>query len=138
KVALTTSDILSAAEPLFDHMPTARTLKWVASDQIDDGLSGTWAKPSVSRNDLAFLQYTSGSTGRPKGVMLSNRNLLHNASLVYRAVEHGEQDKYVSWLPTFHDMGFMAGVLQPLYAGIPVVLMSPLHFLQAPSRWLKA
>ena len=58
--------------------------------------------------------------------MLSHGNLLSNASLIYRAVEHTPTDKYVSWLPTFHDMGFMAGVLQPLYGGLPVVLMEAL------------
>jgi acyl-CoA synthetase (AMP-forming)/AMP-acid ligase II len=138
KVALTTSQIVTAAEPLLAQLPKSHTLKWVASDKVDEGLNSSWVKPSVCGDDLAFFQYTSGSTGSPKGVMLSNTNLLHNASLVYRAVEHSPRDKYISWLPTFHDMGFMAGVLEPLFAGIPVVLMSPIQFLQNPVRWLKA
>jgi acyl-coenzyme A synthetase/AMP-(fatty) acid ligase/acyl carrier protein len=70
--------------------------------------------------------------------MLTHSNLLHNAALVYRAVQHTPEDSYVSWLPTFHDMGFMAGVLQPLFAGIPAVLLSPASFLQSPLLWLKA
>ena len=70
--------------------------------------------------------------------MLSHGNLLHNAALVHHAVEHAPDDRYVSWLPTFHDMGFMAGVLQPLYAGIPCVQMAPAAFLEQPVRWLKA
>ena len=35
-------------------------------------------------------------------------------------------------------MGLIGGVLQPLYGGFPVVLMSPLMFLQSPIRWLQA
>ncbi|HEU4595256.1 MAG TPA: amino acid adenylation domain-containing protein, partial [Pyrinomonadaceae bacterium] len=79
-----------------------------------------------------------GTTGDPKGVMLTHANLLHNAALLFRAMEHAPGDSYVSWLPTFHDMGLMVGVLEPLYANIPVVLMSPAAFLQRPLRWLQA
>src|SRR5262249_47676108 len=45
---------------------------------------------------------------------------------------------YVSWLPMFHDMGLMMGVLEPLFAGISSVLMAPVSFLQRPARWLEA
>ena len=70
--------------------------------------------------------------------MLTHGNLLHNAALVHYAVEHGAGDSYVTWLPVFHDMGFMAGVLQPLYGGMPCVQMVPAAFLEQPLRWLKS
>lgn len=133
-VVLTTRDILSKVEPLLRQTGLAV----VATDAIEDGQALQWLDPGVTDETLAFLQYTSGSTGKPKGVMLSHRNLLHNAGLVYRAVEHSSGDKYVSWLPAFHDMGFMAGILEPLYAEIPVILMPPIAFLQKPLRWLQA
>lgn len=137
-VALTTSPILAQASRMFDHAPDLQALKWVASDAVDPSGMDDERPRESHRESLAFIQYTSGSTGTPKGVMLTHGNLLHNASLVFNAVEHQPEDKYVSWLPTFHDMGFMAGVLQPLYAGIPVILMSPASFLQSPIRWLSA
>jgi acyl-CoA synthetase (AMP-forming)/AMP-acid ligase II len=83
------------------------------------------------------LQYTSGSTADPKGVLLTHENLLHNASLVNDAIDPVPEDSYVSWLPVFHDMGFMAGILQPLYRGLPAVLMAPASFLEKPVRWLQ-
>ncbi|HSN25873.1 MAG TPA: aminotransferase class I/II-fold pyridoxal phosphate-dependent enzyme, partial [Kofleriaceae bacterium] len=51
--------------------------------------------------------------------------------------EHTSTDSVVSWLPMHHDMGLIGGVLEPLYAGTPVTLMSPMAFLQRPLRWLK-
>ena len=70
--------------------------------------------------------------------MLST-NLLHNSALIRDGFEHdGRQPVGVIWLPPYHDMGLIGGILQPLYAGFPVVLMSPLAFLQRPLRWLEA
>jgi len=132
-VVLTTQSILSKVEPLLNKSG----LLFVATDTIEDDQAKQWRAPEVKDETIAFLQYTSGSTGKPKGVMLTHKNLLHNAGLVYRAVEHAASDKYVSWLPAFHDMGFMAGILQPLYAEIPVILMPPIAFLQKPLRWLQ-
>jgi len=137
KVALTTSSILTKTHRLLAQTTDLAALRWLATDEITSEIADGWRPPAVSGGDLAFLQYTSGSTGEPKGVMLTQGNLLHNADLIYRAFEHTPDDKYVSWLPTFHDMGFMVGVLQPLYAGIPGVLMSPISFLQRPIRWLQ-
>ncbi|HEX8183410.1 MAG TPA: AMP-binding protein, partial [Blastocatellia bacterium] len=137
-LAMTTASIASLATHLLAQAPDLEALVWLSSDTVNPGAAEDWKQHNATGSDLAFLQYTSGSTGTPKGVMLSHENLLQNADLVYHAVEHTPHDRYVSWLPTFHDMGFMAGVLEPLYAGIPAVLMSPVSFLQRPLQWLQA
>ncbi|PYS76271.1 MAG: hypothetical protein DMF66_15645, partial [Acidobacteria bacterium] len=137
-VALTTASLLSRIVPLFSQNPYLEPLRWLATDKLEAGVENDWQEPAVSSTDLAFFQYTSGSTGAPKGVMLTHANLLHNAALIYKACGHTPDDRYVSWLPTFHDMGFMAGILQPLFGGFPVTGMSPASFLQQPLRWLKA
>jgi len=87
---------------------------------------------------LAFLQYTSGSTGTPKGVMVSHGNLLFNSADIDRGCEYTSESVVVTWLPTFHDMGLIYGVIQPLYKGIPCYMMAPTSFLQQPIRWLEA
>jgi acyl-CoA synthetase (AMP-forming)/AMP-acid ligase II/acyl carrier protein len=138
KIVLTTSSILAMTRSMFRQFPALKEWQWISHDEVATGSEDDWHEPEASRDSLAFLQYTSGSTGDPKGVMLTHENLLHNARLVYHALEHSAEDRYLSWLPTFHDMGFMAGVLQPLYAGIPALLMPPLAFLQQPARWLQA
>lgn len=85
---------------------------------------------------IAFLQYTSGSTGEPKGVCISNGNLVANSRIINGQVPDGDNIG-VLWLPLFHDMGLIGGMLQPLYAGFPVVVFPPAAFLMQPSKWLK-
>ena len=138
KVALTTRSVLSSLEQILAQTPALSSMTWLASDAPEGDPVDPSAEYDSSGDALAFLQYTSGSTGKPKGVMLTHANLIHNASLVRAFCEHGDNDKYVSWLPAFHDMGFMSGILQPLYSGIPVVLLSPAAFLQHPFKWLNA
>ena len=94
--------------------------------------------PRVSGAELAMLQYTSGSTGEPRGVMLTHANLLHNSSVIHRVSAHRPGDNGVFWLPPFHDMGLIGGIVQPVYAGLPATLMSPATFLQRPLVWLEA
>ncbi len=101
------------------------------------GVDG-WRMPAVSGDSLALIQYTSGSTGAPHGVMVSHANLQHNSEHIRRLFQHKPNSRGLIWLPPYHDMGLIGGIIQPLYAGFEVTLMSPLHFLQQPIRWLRA
>ncbi len=137
-VVLTTSFIREMGESLFEQAPELAALRWVATDAIDEGTEAGWRRPEPARDSLAFLQYTSGSTGEPKGVRLSHGNLLHNLSLISHAFEVRPESVGVIWLPPYHDMGLIGGILQPLYAGFHTALMSPLAFLRRPRLWLEA
>jgi acyl-CoA synthetase (AMP-forming)/AMP-acid ligase II len=88
-------------------------------------------------HDVAFLQYTSGSTGAPKGVMVSHGNLSHNSACIQAAFELDETSVSVCWLPHFHDMGLIDGILQPLYSGFHGVLLAPETFSKRPAIWLQ-
>lgn len=113
-------------------------LNWLSTEDIKNEQAKDWKQPDIDRDTLAFLQYTSGSTGVPRGVMLSHENLLYNLALIYDGFGHSPECEGVIWLPIYHDMGLIGGVLQPLYGGMPVTLMSPIDFLQRPLRWLNA
>ncbi|MDJ0555508.1 MAG: fatty acyl-AMP ligase [Microcoleaceae cyanobacterium MO_207.B10] len=137
KVALATKSIISSLERRASETPELNSLGWLATDHIANNFAEKWQQPNINENTLAFLQYTSGSTATPKGVMITHSNLLHNSSLIHQCFGHSAESKGVIWLPPYHDMGLIGGILQPLYGGFPVILMSPLIFLQSPVRWLK-
>ncbi len=137
QLALSMSDVLNRTTSLLDEDSSMRKLTWIATDEIKDEEADSWSMPTVTGSKLAVLQYTSGSTGSPKGVMLSHGNIMHNCSLITTAFEADRRSVGMSWLPTYHDMGLVGGVLNPLFCGRPSILMSPMLFLQKPIRWLK-
>jgi amino acid adenylation domain-containing protein len=137
-VALTTSSILSVSKVLLAQTQDFQALRWMATDHVDGNLGDAWWDPVLSSDAIAFLQYTSGSTAAPRGVMVSHANVLHNSALIHRCFQLTPASRAVSWLPPYHDMGLIGGVLQPLYGGFPITLLSPVAFLQRPLRWLEA
>lgn len=137
KIALTTFDVLERVQTMISDTPSLQQIRWRATDQWDEDLSDSWQRPDVHGETLAFLQYTSGSTGTPKGVMLSHANLMHNSAMISYAFEHTRSGSGCFWLPLYHDMGLIGGILQPLYMGKSNTLFSPTHFLQKPVRWLQ-
>jgi amino acid adenylation domain-containing protein len=138
KVALTTTSLLDNIENHCAKNQELRVLCVLATDKIASDLASGWQEPDASSNTLAFLQYTSGSTGTPKGVMVSHSNLLHNSEYIRRAFELTPESVSVTWLPNFHDMGLIDGIIQPLYTGFLGVLIPPGFFIQQPFLWLQA
>ncbi|VVE72162.1 Linear gramicidin synthase subunit B [Pandoraea anapnoica] len=121
-----------------DAVPELRGVEIVVIDEIDDALANEWQETTVAPDDLAFLQYTSGSTSTPKGVMVSHANLMANEAAIVAGLGMTRNDTMVSWLPLYHDMGLIGGLLSPIYRGARLVLMSPQFFLERPVRWLRA
>lgn len=137
-LVLSTGAVFSKIDSMFKRVPDLPFVKWMATDLLAEGEEKNWREPAAGPEHLAFLQYTSGSTGTPKGVMLTHRNLLHNEASIYERFGHAPDSVVVSWLPTYHDMGLIGGMLQPLYGGFPCIMMAPASFIQRPLRWLQA
>ncbi|MCB0167207.1 MAG: AMP-binding protein [Anaerolineae bacterium] len=122
----------------FDQEPQLATLSGIFTDTLNEAQADLWQAPTITPETLAFLQYTSGSTGAPRGVKISHSNLLYNQRMIATAFGHTDETIFVGWLPLFHDMGLVGNVLQPMYMGIPCILMPPTAFLRKPIRWLQA
>ncbi len=137
RIALTTSAMLADQGWWREgDLPLAR-LAWHESDRIAPEPPGTLPEP-IAEEDVAFLQYTSGSTATPKGVVVTHGNLIADMARMAEAWDLQPDGVMVSWLPAFHDLGLIFGLLQPLYSGCATVAMAPARFLQTPFRWLEA
>lgn len=138
RVCLTVGRSLTKLENLLSQAPNLRSIKWLATEELESNLADRWAPSALTGSIPAYLQYTSGSTSNPKGVMITHDNVLHNLEDVRRAVQNTPETSIVSWLPHFHDMGLIYGILMPIYCGISGYLMSPPSFIQQPLKWLLA
>jgi acyl-CoA synthetase (AMP-forming)/AMP-acid ligase II len=137
-IALTTAQIRTRVERIFNQAPDLKAIHWLSTDALTGQAVNSWHEPKITQDTTAFLQYTSGTTSSPRGVMVTHSNLMNNLAMIHQYFQLNSEGQGVSWLPPYHDMGLIGGVLEPLYAGFPVTLMSPTAFLQSPLRWLKA
>ncbi len=135
---LTTRKILEMMPDLSLEAPELRSVPWLATDQLDSDGSHSYKPLSADPSTTAFIQYTSGSTASPKGVLVSHKNLLHTLSCIHYCEENDKSSVSLSWLPVYHDMGLIEGVLEPVFGGYPAFLMAPASFLQRPRLWLEA
>ena len=89
----------------------------------------------AAESDLAFLQYTSGSTDHPRGVMLTHRNVMSTVRFMAEAAGLTADDRVVSWLPLYHDMGLIGCAFTPPLTAAPLWLLPP--DLRNPREWLE-
>lgn len=123
-------------QTLFAEQKLCQDAQWYNIDDISDNEIREW--PALSEDSTALLQYTSGSTGSPKGVILTHGNLLVNQRMIQQVFRHTKESSVAGCLPMYHDMGLIGNVLQPIFMGIHCVLLSPMHVIQQPIRWLSA
>lgn len=113
-------------------------IDFIEIENIDITNSEKYLLPSISEEDIAFLQYTSGSTSTPKGVIIRHRNLTHNLLNTARAWQYSKKSITVNWCAHTHIYGLMSGFLIPLYHGAVSIIIPPLEFIKNPVSWLKA
>jgi len=135
---LTTSTILGMASAVSALAPELGRLRWLAIDQIPNEEACEFRPPAQQGDDIALLQYTSGSTQLPRGVVLTHAHLLANCKALFEVCRAAAPLSMASWLPPYHDMGLISGLLLPMFAAASTVLMSPLEFMRRPAVWLEA
>ena len=109
----------------------------ITTDNLSPAIADNWHSPVIDRETVALLQYTSGSTSRPRGVIITHENLLHNSRSIQQGFAADSSSVGISWLPPYHDMGLIGGILQPVFSGFPVTIIPPFSFLQHPVCWLQ-
>lgn len=136
RVALTSADLSDAVEEWRRGSDALGGLTWIPVDGLPD--RPDLPPVATAAGDMAFIQYTSGSTALPKGVMVSHGNLIDDLARMEAVWALNPGSTMVSWLPAFHDLGLIFGLLQPLFSGCASVQMAPNTFLQKPVHWLSA
>jgi acyl-CoA synthetase (AMP-forming)/AMP-acid ligase II len=109
-----------------------------ANGLTESGGGAQHTPPSVADDALAYVQFSSGSTGAQKAVAHTQRGM--RDYLIAKADRDAfeDDDSIVSWLPLYHDMGLVSGLLTPLRSGVHAVLMSPAHWVRDPKILLHA
>jgi len=99
--------------------------------------SDDYKRPRSDPDSIAVLQFTSGSTSEPKGVMLKHSNICQNLDGAWAAAEVTHNDRFVSWLPLYHDMGLIGMLTIPMTLGTDLIQGAPQDFLARPLRWMR-
>ncbi|MEM7498464.1 MAG: fatty acyl-AMP ligase [Pseudomonadota bacterium] len=89
-----------------------------------------------SPGDTAYIQFSSGTTSAPKGIAISHRAMMANVRAIAAALKIGPEDRGVSWLPWYHDMGLVGTVLLPIICRIDMDFLSTRDFTVRPTLWL--
>ncbi len=119
---------------LRDEVPSLREVVSIA--ELPE--TGELTCGAVSAHDVVFLQFTSGSTSAPRGVRVTHGSLWANAhAIMMDGLRATPDDRAVSWLPLYHDMGLIGFVMSPLVTRTPVTLISTLDFLKRPEVWVR-
>ncbi len=138
KSILTTAAISRSLERNFAEDSLLSQLEWHATDEWLPEDANSSELPEPIFENLAFLQYTSGSTGDPKGVMVSHRNIMYNLRSLQLIFRITPEDIAVHWVPQFHDLGLIFGILETVYSGSRAVLIPPFTFISNPFSLLHA
>jgi fatty-acyl-CoA synthase len=94
--------------------------------------------PATAPESLGLVQFSSGSTVAPKPVALTHAALQAQVDALTDLVEPTTADVLVTWLPLYHDMGLIGGLLGAMSYPGPLVLIAPEHFLARPALWPRA
>ena len=93
--------------------------------------------PPIAPEQTSYLQFSSGSTRSPTGVVVTHQALMANAVAITRdGLQVVPQDRAVSWLPLYHDMGLIGFLLSPIASQMTVDLLPTAAFVRRPLLWL--
>ncbi|MBW2588020.1 MAG: fatty acyl-AMP ligase [Deltaproteobacteria bacterium] len=119
---------------LRDEVPSLREVVSIA--ELPE--AGELTCGAVSDDQVVFLQFTSGSTSAPRGVRVTHGSLWANAhAIMVDGLRASSEDRGVSWLPLYHDMGLIGFVMSPLVTRTPITFISTLDFLKRPEVWVR-
>lgn len=104
--------------------------------EISPNVKARWSAIERAADDVAVLQHSSGTTSLKKGVALSHRAILAQAEAYAGVLNMSGNDNVATWLPVYHDMGFIACSIVPLILGQTVTVLDPFEWAVRPQSLL--
>jgi fatty-acyl-CoA synthase len=94
--------------------------------------------PQVQPEDISYIQYTSGSTRFPRGVVIKHATAMANLrGIIAHGLMMNGDDRMMSWLPFYHDMGLVGFMLVPMAAQVSIDYLDTREFAMRPRQWLE-
>lgn len=126
-------------EKFHDEIPDGIAIIRLSDDPLaETALMTTPASDYIpSERDIAFFQTTSSSTGDHKAVSISHQNIIANVTGIKAKADMDDNERMITWLPLFHDMGLVGTVLFSFCNNFPLFIMTPTQFVKRPAIWLK-
>jgi len=137
-IVLTNDAILDNVAQCFFNSKTLSEISFFSVDEIDNDLMHSWSMPRIENNSVAYLQRTSAGTEIPKFVMISHDNIKNTLERFQCSCQLDRSSRSLSWLPHYHYLGLLLGVLAPIYYGFKGYIASEFTFFQNPYYWLTA
>ena len=138
---------LSSSDPLLFFYPAEleemsraaaarQGVRAISFEAFEDHARADAELPQAGPDDIAFLQYSSGSTRFPHGVSVTHRSLLNNLAAHAHGMHFEAEDRCVSWLPWYHDMGLVGCFLSPVANQMSTDYIKTEDFARRPLAWL--
>ena len=100
--------------------------------------AGEQALPQINPGDISYIQYTSGSTRFPRGVVIKHETAMANLQgIIAHGLMMNGDDRMMSWLPFYHDMGLVGFMLVPMAAQVSIDYLDTREFAMRPRQWLE-
>ena len=138
---ITEQELKSILHPLLDDQEnTIRGFLFPLTGGNNLPTDGTFhiIHPPTTPDSPCFLQHSSGTTGLQKAVVISNRAILQNVYHICESILLTNEDRVVSWLPLYHDMGLICALYLSLTCGVPIVQIDPFEWVTIPSLFMEA
>jgi len=137
-IVLTSTSIFDGVVQCFFKSKTLSEKIFLSVEEIESDLMEYWSMPLIKNNSIAYLQCTSAKKGIPRFVMISHDNMKNTHKIIERLYNLTVSSRSMSWLPHYHYLGLVFGILQPLYCGCKGYMFSPFDFYKNPHGWLNA
>jgi acyl-CoA synthetase (AMP-forming)/AMP-acid ligase II len=117
--------------------PQWPNLPWHTTDAAIAGPYEAPPMPSPGPTDIAFIQFTSGTTGDPRGAQITYGNIQHQLAGDAAMLDLNPEARAVFWVPHFHDLCLITGILSALAGNGHLYLISPISFARRPAIWFE-